>query len=165
MLSIYKGYIQIAEAILKHPKYKIIKHKFSNEGNDSFWAMPSSEDAQFSSDITPIMLASQYNRVEIVQMLLLQGDRIKRPHTCDCECHECFNQFKFDSLRYAQSRLNTYRSLASESYIALLAFDPILTAFELNRELKYLSEKENFFRVIFCSFEIKIEFRIYLFFY
>jgi hypothetical protein len=92
-------------------------------------------------------LASQYNRTEIVQMLLLNGERIEKPHDFFCKCNECSNRFKFDSLRHAQSRLNAYRGLASEDYIALGSIDPILTAFELSYELKILAEKEKYFKV------------------
>ncbi len=56
------------------------------------------------------------------------------------------NRFKFDSLRHAQSRLNAYRGLASETYISLISIDPILTAFELGGELRGLSRKEKFFK-------------------
>ena len=82
-----------------------------------------------------------------VQLLLNQGDRITKPHDYHCKCKECRNRFKFDSLRHAQSRLNAYRGLASESYISLASIDPILTAFELGRELRDLSGKEKYFKV------------------
>ena len=138
-MSIYLGHGHIAELILRHPKYKIYNEKkFMNQSSDSFWETPSSDDAQFSPDITPIILASQYRRTEIVQMLLLNGDRIVKPHDANCKCNECSNKFKFDSLRFAQSRLNAYRGLASEDYISLASMDPIQTAFELGREVLYL---------------------------
>ena len=147
LLAIFLGYTQIAECILKHPQYKIFNEKkFLNGATDSFWQTPSSDDAQFSPDITPIMLASQYNRLEIVQMLLSNGDRIEKPHDFYCKCTECGNRFKFDSLRHAQSRLNAYRGLASVAYISLASIDPLLTAFELGRELRILSEKEKYFK-------------------
>jgi ankyrin repeat protein len=154
LLAIYIGHTQIAELILRHPQYKIFNDKkLLNGASDSFWQTPSSDDAQFSPDITPIMLASQYNRTEIVQMLLLNGDRIDKPHEYNCKCNECTNRFKFDSLRHAQSRLNAYRALASESYISLVSVDPILTAFEMGHELRYLSEKEKYFKVeLLCLF-------------
>lgn len=79
-------------------------------------------------------------------MLLLNGDRIEKPHEFHCECNECKNRFKFDSLRHAQSRLNAFRGLSSESYISLASVDPILTAFEMGRELRILSEKEKYFK-------------------
>ncbi len=117
-----------------------------NGDTDSFWQTPSSDDAQFPPDITPLMLAAQYNRNEIVQILLKNGDRITKPHDFQCKCNECTNRFKFDSLRHAQSRLNSFRGLASESYISLASIDPILTAFELGYELRLLSTKEKYFR-------------------
>ena len=96
--------------------------------------------------LTVIFLASQYNRTEIVQILLINGDRITKPHDFHCKCNECINRFKFDSLRHAQSRLNAYRGLASEAYISLASIDPILTAFELGHELRILSRKEKYFK-------------------
>lgn len=149
LLAIYLGHGQIAESILKHPKYKIMNEKkLLNSDTDAFWQTPSSDDAQFSPDITPIMLAAQYNRVEIVQLLLLNGDQIIKPHDSNCKCTECHNRFKFDSLRHAQSRLNAFRGLASEAYISLASLDPILTSFELGYELHLLSKREKYFRVI-----------------
>jgi hypothetical protein len=151
LLAIYIGHTQIAELILKHPQYKIFNSKkLINGTTDSFWQTPSSDDAQFSPDVTPIMLAAQYNRTEIIQMLLLNGDRIEKPHEYHCKCNECTNRFKFDSLRHAQSRLNAYRALASESYISLVSIDPILTAFEMAYELKILAIKEKYFKVGVC---------------
>lgn len=148
LLAIHMGHTSIAELILKHPQYKIFNYKkLINGTTDSFWQTPSSDDAQFSPDITPIMLAAQYNRTEIVQMLLLNGDRIEKPHEFHCKCTECTNRFKFDSLRHAQSRLNAYRALSSESYISLVSIDPILTAFEMANELRILSQKEKYFKV------------------
>ncbi len=94
-----------------------------------------------------MFLASQYDRSEIVQMLLLNGDSIEKPHDFFCKCNECKNRFEFDSLRHAQSRLNAYRGIASETYISLVSVDPILTAFELNFELRILADKEKYFKV------------------
>ncbi|CAF0978236.1 unnamed protein product [Adineta steineri] len=145
LLSIYLGHIQIAEACLRHPNYKRLNEKNIFK-DDPFWLTPSSDDAQFAPDITPLILASQYNRTEIVQLLLRDGDRIIKPHDYHCKCQECHNKFKFDSLRHAQSRLNAYRGLASESYISLASIDPILTAFELGHELRELSRKEKYFK-------------------
>jgi hypothetical protein len=93
------------------------------------------------------LLAARYNRTELVQMLLLNGDYIVKPHDFNCKCNECKNRFEFDSLRHAQSRLNAFRGLASESYISLVSIDPFLTAFEINKELKLLADKEKHFKV------------------
>ncbi|CAF4832795.1 unnamed protein product [Rotaria sp. Silwood1] len=147
LLAIYLGHVQIAEACLRHPKFKILSERRAiTADEESFWHTPSSDDAQFSPDITPLILAAQYNRTEIVQLLLIGGDRITKPHDYHCKCLQCHHKFKFDSLRHAQSRLNAYRGLASESYISLVSVDPILTAFELGRELRDLSAKEKYFK-------------------
>ena len=157
LLAIFLGHTQIAESILRHPKYKVLNEKkFVNESTDSFWQTPSSDDAQFSPDITPLILASQYKRTEIVQILLLGGDRIMKPHHYECKCNECSNKFKFDSLRFAKSRLNTYRGLASETYISLANIDPIQTAFELGHEIRNLSMNEKYFKVDETFLKIKI---------
>jgi transient receptor potential cation channel subfamily C member 6 len=164
LLAIFMGHTQIAETILKHPQYKVFNEKkFLNGATDAFWQTPSSDDAQFSPDITPIMLAAQYNRTEIVQMLLLSGDRIEKPHEFHCKCTDCSNRFKFDSLRHAQSRLNAYRGLASESYISLASIDPILTAFEMGRELRILAEKEKYFKVRATKVNVSFSLSLFLF--
>ena len=146
LFAIFLGHTSIAQVILNHPQYREFNEKkFVNGATDSFW-QPQTENSQFSPDITPIILASQYNRTEIVQLLLLNGDRIEKPHEFYCKCNECSNRVKFDSLRHARSRLNAYRGLGSESYIALASIDPILTAFEMAFELKILSEREKYFK-------------------
>jgi ankyrin repeat protein len=147
LLAIYEGDNLIAKMILNHPRYKVLNEKkFMNATTDSFW-QTQSENSQFSPDITPIMLAAQYNRTEIVQTLLLNGDYIEKPHDYYCKCNECKNRFEFDSLRHAQSRLNAFRAISSESYISLVSVDPFLTAFEINNELKLLADKEKHFKV------------------
>ena len=103
---------------------------------------------QFSPDITPLILASQKNQYEIVQLLLLRGEKVQKPHKFGCLCRECVNKMKFDQLRSAKYRLNAYRGLASEAYISLSSKDPILTAFQLSKELRLLSRNEKYFKVI-----------------
>lgn len=157
LLAIYMDHVQIAKSIIKHPQYKVFHDKkFLNGATDSFWQTPSSDDAQFSADTTPIILASQYNRIEIVQLLLSNGDCIEKPHEFHCKCIECSNKFKFDSLRHAQSRLNAYCGLASQSYISLASVDPILTAFEMRHEIRILSEKEKYFKEEYLQLATKL---------
>ncbi|KAK0061859.1 short transient receptor potential channel 3, partial [Biomphalaria pfeifferi] len=103
-------------------------------------------DSQFSPDLTPLILASQKNQYEIVQLLLLRRETIIKPHKFSCDCQECQNKIKFDQLRLAKYRLNAYKGLASEAYISLSSEDPILTAFELGAELRRLSSVEKHFK-------------------
>ena len=66
LLAIYLDHVQIAQACLNHPKFKVFNERRVFTGSeDSFWQTPSSDDAQFAPDVTPLMLASQYNRTEI----------------------------------------------------------------------------------------------------
>ncbi|ELT87570.1 hypothetical protein CAPTEDRAFT_23127, partial [Capitella teleta] len=104
-----------------------------------------------SSDITPIILASQKNQFDIVQMLLDLGDQIDVPHDYYCQCKVCRGASSFDELRFAKTRLNTYKGLASESYISLSSKDPILTAFQLRAKLKQLGDIEKYFRTDYAK--------------
>ncbi len=66
LLAIYLGHVQIAEACLRHPRFKNLNERRAlTDTEDSFWQTPSSDDAQFAPDITPLILAAQYNRTEI----------------------------------------------------------------------------------------------------
>lgn len=146
LLSIFHDHFEITEFIVKHSKYKIIS-KLTR--SDSFWQFQISSDSQFSSDITPLQLASQLNRTKIVRMLIKLGYRIEKPHSYDCKCNECLNKVKLDSVRHAQSRLNSYKGLTSETYISLVSYDPIITCFQLRNEVLYLAKQENMFKVFF----------------
>lgn len=116
-------------------------------GDDDHFFSTTHEESQFSSDITPLMLAAHKNQYEIVQLLLLRGEYIQAPHKYGCMCQECINKTKFDQLRAARYRLNAYKGLASEAYISLSSRDPILAAFQLGNELKKLAQIEKYFRV------------------
>jgi len=65
LLAIYLGHVQIAEACILHPKFKILNERGALHNEEAFWQTPSSDDAQFAPDITPLILAAQYNRTEI----------------------------------------------------------------------------------------------------
>jgi hypothetical protein len=65
LLAIYLGHVQIAETCLRHPKFKTLNERALNENENAFWGTPLSDDAQFPPDITPLILAAQYNRTEI----------------------------------------------------------------------------------------------------
>ncbi|XP_050396877.2 short transient receptor potential channel 7 isoform X1 [Patella vulgata] len=145
--AISAGHVQIAETILKHRRYLEMWRERRKMGDtDGFFKTVNLAESQFSPDITPLILASQKNQYEIVQLLLLRGELIQKPHKFTCSCQECRNKTKFDQLRLAKYRLNAYRGLASEAYLSLSSKDPILSAFELAEELRKLSKIEKHFK-------------------
>ena len=105
------------------------------------------DDSQFTAETTPLILAAQRNRFEIVSLLIRKGQKIDKPHVYNCECHHCKAKVALDELRYAKSRLNAYKGMASEAYISLSSDDPILTAFQLRQELRHVASKEKHYRV------------------
>jgi len=160
LLAIYLGHTNIADFIMNHPTYRTFCGGFLDPTHPQAY-----DDSQFSSDISefyrsrkeknlyklffflaPLILAAQYNRLQIVHQLLSKGERIKKPHASMCPCVDCADSSAYDSFRQAQVRLSAYKGLSSEVYIALTYPDPILQAFELNRELRTLAKVEHYFR-------------------
>ena len=78
--------------------------------------------------------------------LIFLGEKVIEPHDVRCDCEQCLVYSKEDSLRHSRSRINAYKALSSPCYISLSSRDPIMTAFDLNRELKRLSRIENEFK-------------------
>ena len=103
--------------------------------------------ANYTPDITPLILAAHYNNYEILKILLDRGATLPTPHDLKCCCDSCLTSSQEDSLRFSLSRINAYKALASPSLIALTSSDPILTAFQLSDELKKLRNMET----QFCS--------------
>ena len=158
LLAIYLGHTNIADFIMNHPTYRTFCGGFLDPIHPQAY-----DDSQFSSDISkficisrnelpivvllaPLILAAQYNRLQIVHQLLSKGERIKKPHASMCPCVDCADSSAYDSFRQAQVRLSAYKGLASEVYIALTYPDPFLQAFELGRELQTLARVEHYFR-------------------
>ncbi|CAF1011617.1 unnamed protein product [Adineta ricciae] len=105
-----------------------------------------STSRSYTPDITPIILAAHRDNYEIIKILLERGEKVTEPHDVRCDCEKCLVYNKEDSLRHSRSRINAYKALSSPCYISLSSRDPIMTAFDLNRELKRLSRIENEFK-------------------
>ncbi|KAK6046263.1 transient receptor ion channel II [Cooperia oncophora] len=99
--------------------------------------------AEYSSDISPIILAAQLNQFEILQMLLRKDARIERPHRYSCICETCDRERLNDSLQYSPEA-DQYLSGTCQS--GLDDPDPILSAFKLSWELQHLSAVEHEFK-------------------
>ncbi|CAL1261675.1 unnamed protein product [Larinioides sclopetarius] len=94
-----------------------------------------------SSNLTPLMVAVLEGNIEITKMFLERGYLVKKPHFPNCICDTCCgNRAKTgETLTESMSRINTYRTLASPTYLILTTCDPILAAFQLSYDLERLS--------------------------
>jgi len=79
-----QGATKIVKVVIEHPNYmageETIKRRTTE--NDPFFR--TEEKSQFSPDVTPLILAAQYNNHEIVQMFLSRNHTIERPHVISC---------------------------------------------------------------------------------
>ena len=151
LLSISLDHHHISEDIIRHPRYKPTVSDDAAQttvtASDISLEAASDDDTLFAADVTPLVLASQRNQFEIVKLLLSMGERIREPHDYHCACSDCRGAESFDELRFAKTRLNLYKGLASEAYSSLSNEDPLLAAFQLGHRLKYNAEVEKHFKV------------------
>ncbi|KAK3740744.1 hypothetical protein RRG08_048986 [Elysia crispata] len=142
LYAIREGVYRIVEMLIEHPS--ITRAMLGSE-----WARArhvDDESFDYSPDISPVILAAYCNQFEILQLLLIHGATIDRPHPLSCPCRRCQIKVHADGLRHSLLRINTYRALASPAWISLTSLDPILTAFRLSWELDHLALRENEFK-------------------
>lgn len=96
------------------------------------WQKVDINTAQYSPEITPLILAAHRNNYEIIKLLLDRGATLPAPHDIKCPCEDCIMKSSEDSLRHSLSRVGEYRALASPSLIALSSNDPLQTAFQVS---------------------------------
>ncbi|CAH0560770.1 unnamed protein product [Brassicogethes aeneus] len=138
--AIKEEYVEAVEVLL------LWEEEHHNSGEPYSWERVDRSSSAFTADITPLILAAHKNNYEIIKILLDRGATLPIPHDVRCGCDECVHSNSQDSLRHSQSRINAYRALTSPSLIALSSSDPLLTAFELSRDLRRLSRLETEFR-------------------
>ena len=144
--AISKGGVKMVKLITEHPNFMAGEDRLRRMGGgEAFFR--NEEKSQFSPDITPLILAAQYNNHEIIQLFLSRNHTIDKPHPISCKCSDCVSKQNYDSLKRSRSRLNAYRALASPAYMALSSPDPIMTTFELRQEMKKLAQVEKEFKV------------------
>lgn len=150
LLAISKGYIRIVEAMLSHEVFADVGRLTNSLSQLETWDESFSCDnggTYFSRDTTPLILASQCHKYEIVHILLTRGARIERPHDCSCQCRTCCEQYEHDAFSHSKSRISAYKGLASPAYLCLSSPDPVMAALELSKELAVLANTEKEFKV------------------
>ncbi|XP_017774988.1 PREDICTED: short transient receptor potential channel 4-like [Nicrophorus vespilloides] len=106
--------------------------------------------SDFPDHVTPLILAAQCGHFEIIELLIERGHKIAKPHPPDCKCGECMMHLQHDDLLHGETlRLNLYRAITNPAYICHSTHDPILTSFELSRELTQCSFMVPEFRVAY----------------
>ena len=142
LYAIQEGVYRIVEMLIEHPT--ISRDMLGSDWSKAFRIGEESYD--YSPDISPVIFAAHCNQFEILQLLLLHGAIINRPHQLSCSCKRCQIQVHADSLRHSLLRINTYKALASPAWISITSPDPVLTAFRLSWELQKLALRENEFK-------------------
>ena len=99
----------------------LLQHEERNHepGQPYSWEAVDYVSANYTPDITPLILAAHKNNYEILKILLDRGASLPAPHDLKCSCEACITASQEDSLRFSLSRINAYRALASPSLIAL----------------------------------------------
>ena len=93
--------------------------------------------SDFPDHLTPLIFAAQCGHFEIIEMLIERGHVMSKPHAPNCACEECKSHVLEGDLLHGESmRLDLYRAFTSPAYISHTTDDPVLTAFELSKELK-----------------------------
>ncbi|XP_076044385.1 transient receptor potential isoform X2 [Oratosquilla oratoria] len=148
--AISEQYVEGVEVLLQW------EEKNHQKGQPYSWESMNVETANFTRDITPLILAAHQNNYEILKLLLDRGASLPMPHDVRCGCDDCIVSTEEDSLRHSLSRINAYRALASPSLIALSSKDPILTSFELCGELRRLQGMEHEFKTEYQSLRAQV---------
>uniref|UniRef100_A0A0K0CZW9 ANK_REP_REGION domain-containing protein n=1 Tax=Angiostrongylus cantonensis TaxID=6313 RepID=A0A0K0CZW9_ANGCA len=77
LCAIREGVYRLVEMQVNHPS---ITREMLGDGWSEHLDSAEAASAEYSSDISPIILAAQLNQFEILQMLLRKDARIERPH-------------------------------------------------------------------------------------
>ena len=122
-----------------------------------------------------LVLAAQHDNYNLVKLLLKKGFTISEPHPRVCECSDCRSKA---GLMNTLTRLNTYRALASPTYLSLVfltknfddegtakaassssvaSSDPIFRAFVLNGIFEKLTLKEYEFKTDYMHLSRRCE--------
>ena len=86
--AINEEYVEAVEVLLDH------EESIHLEGEPWSWETLSEEEAVFSTDMTPLVLAAHTNNYEIIKILLDRGASLPCPHHHRCGCEDCSGIFR-----------------------------------------------------------------------
>ncbi|KYN39104.1 Short transient receptor potential channel 5 [Trachymyrmex septentrionalis] len=91
----------------------------------------------FPDDTTPLAVAAQYGRFEMIDILRFRRHILQKPHPPSCNCDEVCKpeREKVDIVTLEKMRLFIYSAISNPIYLCQTEEDPILKAFQLSAEL------------------------------
>ncbi|XP_011062977.1 PREDICTED: short transient receptor potential channel 4-like [Acromyrmex echinatior] len=90
----------------------------------------------FPDDTTPLAVAAQYGRFEMIDILRFRRHILPKPHPPSCNCDEVCKpeREKVDIVTLEKMRLFIYSAISNPIYLCQTEEDPILKAFQLSAE-------------------------------
>ncbi|XP_066288041.1 short transient receptor potential channel 7-like isoform X2 [Branchiostoma lanceolatum] len=138
LVAVAKNDLRITDVLVK----AVYDDRLDDDDDEEDRRISRASNSQFPEEMTATMLAAQLDRTEILNILVTRGLRVPNPHDYLCSCQVCEDNRNSDSFGYARRRLNTYRALASPTYISLTCRDPVARAFDLTEEIRKVTTVE-----------------------
>lgn len=151
---------------IAHDNLSMLKHliEFENEAiakknYTEGTVLKTFEDSEeYPNFITPLILAAQCGRYEMIEYLLSRGDKIEKPHPSKCMCSNC-RQAKLNSMDVVTvgcERLNVYAAISNPAYLCCTSSDPILKCFQLHHELLECGEVDQVYKNVYSEMAYKV---------
>ncbi|KAB7504942.1 Short transient receptor potential channel 1, partial [Armadillidium nasatum] len=139
LYAINEEYVEAVEILLVH------EEKIHKDGEPYSWQRLEGIRANYTSDITPLILAAHKDNYEILKQLLDRGAALPMPHDAKCGCDECVISNADDSLRsrvihFAKELIENTRT-SSELEI-ILNYDPDGPPFEKGQSMHLAKLRE-----------------------
>ena len=131
---------------------KVLVAALLDERVDETYSTHGHQSADFSPDMTPLILAAHMEHYDIIRLLLKRGHTIEKVHPPNCFCYEkCQAKIQGEQLDASLARINCFKALTSPAYICQTSLDPVLTAFTLSKELRSIADIEREFKDVYLE--------------
>ncbi|XP_050426946.1 short transient receptor potential channel 4-like [Adelges cooleyi] len=150
---------------IAHDNLAMLKHLFDYE--ETLFGTKEQQKAEqsdpddseeYPSFMTPLLLAAQCGRYEIIEYLLASGHRLERPHPPRCMCTvRCLPMLESaDVVANGCERLNLFRAISNPAYLCCTSHDPILACFQLHDELLECGAVEQVYKTVYTEMAYKV---------